>query len=313
MSRRLIIGILAVLVIGAIGGTVVLLMDRLGNGDGTTTPFGSLSESDTGGQNVVDPTADTDNDGLINASEAVWGTDPNNPDTDGDGFADGEEVENNHNPTVAGPDDVLPEGFQPGRDITPLSGSGIAIDDLFAENLDLSGGNEHLTEKYRAAYPEEQRTTETLGAFAQQQNIVTKLPMVRDRGIVISDDNSPESISTYIREAGSLDIFANSLLYSEAVTELYTNNNPSTIRGMALVLRLHQDSLLDLSVPPAAVNYHKMRIGYAELLAATYEQMAMYANDPVKSVVGVRQLEAIDGTYYSLLVQEVSNLRKLSQ
>ncbi len=35
---------------------------------------------------------DTDSDGLSDADEAVWGTDPRNPDTDGDGYSDGMEV-----------------------------------------------------------------------------------------------------------------------------------------------------------------------------------------------------------------------------
>ncbi|MBI2057810.1 MAG: hypothetical protein HYT63_02405, partial [Candidatus Yanofskybacteria bacterium] len=43
---------------------------------------------------------DFDHDGLKNAEEAVWGSDPYNPDTDGDGYLDGEEVFSDHNPLV---------------------------------------------------------------------------------------------------------------------------------------------------------------------------------------------------------------------
>jgi hypothetical protein len=48
--------------------------------------------------NPLDPTddncdpLDSDNDGLTDLEEPVWGTDPFNPDTDGDGLLDGEEV-----------------------------------------------------------------------------------------------------------------------------------------------------------------------------------------------------------------------------
>ena len=41
---------------------------------------------------ATDPNGDPDHDGLTNAAEAFWGTDPNNPDTDGDGLPDGTEV-----------------------------------------------------------------------------------------------------------------------------------------------------------------------------------------------------------------------------
>ena len=45
---------------------------------------------------------DTDNDGLDDYSESLFGTDPNNPDTDGDGYLDGEEVNNGYNPLGEG-------------------------------------------------------------------------------------------------------------------------------------------------------------------------------------------------------------------
>ena len=46
---------------------------------------------------------DSDGDGLSNEEEIIiWGTDPNNPDTDGDGYFDGDEVEKGYNPNGEG-------------------------------------------------------------------------------------------------------------------------------------------------------------------------------------------------------------------
>ena len=45
---------------------------------------------------------DADGDGLLNWEEALWGTDPDNPDTDGDSFSDGTEVKNGYNPSGQG-------------------------------------------------------------------------------------------------------------------------------------------------------------------------------------------------------------------
>ncbi|HYU65024.1 MAG TPA: thrombospondin type 3 repeat-containing protein [Candidatus Paceibacterota bacterium] len=50
---------------------------------------------------------DVDKDGLTNAEESFWNTDFQNPDTDGDGFKDGEEVASGHDPTVPGPNDKI--------------------------------------------------------------------------------------------------------------------------------------------------------------------------------------------------------------
>jgi hypothetical protein len=47
------------------------------------------------------PGIDRDNDGLTDAEEALFGTDPLNPDTDGDGFQDGAEVKSGYDPAAA--------------------------------------------------------------------------------------------------------------------------------------------------------------------------------------------------------------------
>jgi len=54
-------------------------------------------------ENPLDAALDFDGDGLTNLEEYQNGTDPNNPDTDGDGFSDGYEVHTLHtDPTKAG-------------------------------------------------------------------------------------------------------------------------------------------------------------------------------------------------------------------
>jgi hypothetical protein len=50
-----------------------------------------IGAPEIGGQPVVDPVLDDDGDGLNNLQEALIGTDPENPDTDGDGVSDSEE------------------------------------------------------------------------------------------------------------------------------------------------------------------------------------------------------------------------------
>ncbi|MDA1168887.1 MAG: hypothetical protein O3A36_00950 [bacterium] len=55
--------------------------------------------------------ADPDNDGLTNAEERYYGTDPNIPDTDGDSYLDGDEVRNGYNPLGSGKLDSDNDGF----------------------------------------------------------------------------------------------------------------------------------------------------------------------------------------------------------
>jgi gliding motility-associated-like protein len=123
------------------------------DGDGITNPNETLLGTDpnnpdtdgdgindgtevTNGSNPLDPcdpvstsldcTLDSDGDGISNAQEGVIGTDPNNPDSDGDGINDGVEVNNSSNPldpcdpnkvgVECNPGILVPTGFSPNGD-----------------------------------------------------------------------------------------------------------------------------------------------------------------------------------------------------
>ena len=55
-------------------------------------------------QTLAAPAADEDKDGLSDQLELKLETDQNNPDTDGDGYKDGEEIANGYNPLVGNRD-----------------------------------------------------------------------------------------------------------------------------------------------------------------------------------------------------------------
>ena len=57
---------------------------------------------DLGGFGGAGSFKDSDKDGLFDEEESVYGTNVNNPDTDGDGYKDGEEVDGGFNPTGSG-------------------------------------------------------------------------------------------------------------------------------------------------------------------------------------------------------------------
>lgn len=83
-----------------IGGVVVLRTQGIGAQmltEGKKVLFPIASE----------PDADPDGDGLKNWQEETYKTDPRNPDTDGDGYLDGEEVASGYNPAIPAPNDAL--------------------------------------------------------------------------------------------------------------------------------------------------------------------------------------------------------------
>ena len=93
----------------------------------------------------VDIALDLDRDGLLSDVEAEMGTDPNDPDSDGDEWSDGDEVDQNTDPLSADSkpyyggyqidachEDVQPTGFQMGDVIENLQAK-----DQFGDTVEL--------------------------------------------------------------------------------------------------------------------------------------------------------------------------------
>ena len=313
MSRRLIIGILVVLILGVLGGTVVFIVQRFGGQQPVTstgtadTP--SLTAAQEGGQQVVDPQGDSDNDGLPNAQEIIWGTDPDNPDSDGDGFTDGEEVASNHNPTVVGPNDLLPQGFLPRVDIQPDATQPVAIEQLFATRVDLfPHDGRNLTNEYNARFSESERSTETAVIFAKEQGIITALPAVSDTNIPFTNNDSRLTLGHYLDMANAYTSLLDATTVGEIFSDLFDNNNVSSAAGMAVYVTDYQAELRITPVPPSAANLHKLLLGFTEVLRATYTQMTAYNDDPIKAMNAIYQLEILDQQYVPLIRNEIRRL-----
>ncbi len=74
----------------------------------TPTPIEPVTGSVSPFSTTVTPGVDSDSDGLTDVEETiVYGTDPHLPDTDGDGFLDGNEVFHRYNPNGTAPADLL--------------------------------------------------------------------------------------------------------------------------------------------------------------------------------------------------------------
>jgi hypothetical protein len=122
------------LVTAVSSGTVVIQADNDGGTAIATVPV-NLGGANVGGIPVSwlllhghkpnDPLVaqeDPDRDGLTNLQEFQAGTDPNNPDTDGDGLSDGDEVNKYHtNPLLPDTDgDGIPDGLEVQTGTNPL-------------------------------------------------------------------------------------------------------------------------------------------------------------------------------------------------
>lgn len=315
MPRRLIIGILVMLIIGIVGGTVAFVVQRLrqgGSGSTSSGEQGTLEPATAGPQQIANPTGDDDGDGLKNVDEVLWGTNSRVADSDSDGTPDGAEVTANRNPTVAGPSDALPANFQPGRDQRPLAEAPLKADQFFAANLDLSGPKENLTQAYEGRFSTAERNEDTLTQFLQAQPVITQLPAINQGALTIAQQSGPRTLALYLDTIDSPSVLSDQLALSRALNTLYSSNDTSGIEALRTPLRLYQEDLQRLVVPPEAVELHKLLLGYSALRDATLQQITAWPTDRVKALLGLRQLNASTAQYMPLLQQEISRLRTLS-
>src|SRR3989344_6434284 len=87
---------------------------------------------------------DWDDDGLSNKEESYWDTDSDIPDTDEDGFLDGEEVASGHDPLIPGPDDLLPTKENLTQKMSYLTLAGLYEGSLKSENPDFENSINEL-------------------------------------------------------------------------------------------------------------------------------------------------------------------------
>jgi hypothetical protein len=85
------------------------------------------------GQNIAD---DPDQDGLTTAEERLYGTDPSERDTDGDGYTDGVEVRGGYNPLKKAPGDkIVYEDNTPNTSQETTGKGGDNLTDIVSEKL----------------------------------------------------------------------------------------------------------------------------------------------------------------------------------
>jgi hypothetical protein len=141
---------------------------------------------------------DSDNDALLDWEEALRGTDPENPDTDGDGTQDGAEVASGRDPKVAGPDDSIET-------------VAATLDAKLSAEYAASRNKGTLTDQFAQSFAEQYVSLKADGGFTRedQQNLLGTLSGIAEGGggalssryradlIPALADTSAESLARY--------------------------------------------------------------------------------------------------------------------
>ena len=165
---------------------------------------------------------DSDADGLKNWEETLRGTDPQNPDTDGDGVQDGKEVASNRNPLLKGPNDERAEIF--------------SVEAARAQEMQDPLGA--ATAQFRQAYlsrgkPYDQFSEEERNAltFAAITPAVQILPRPYAASDMRTTDNSSAAQAQYLNQVGETlnQTFAQVSESAVALFQDYTASNDGSL------------------------------------------------------------------------------------
>lgn len=145
---------------------------------------------------------DDDRDGLQNWEEQIYGTDPHNPDTDGDGTPDAEEIKLGRNPLIKGPNDgsATPQA-QPAKKQT--EGPRPNLTQALFDELMQSGGVQALTQKGGAPAIAQfltQRIDTLVSAGQIKQTSPTNFPTT---AIKISPSTDANSVKAYLNQVAT--------------------------------------------------------------------------------------------------------------
>ena len=306
MSRRVAIVIAIIIILSILIAIGLFFVSSLNKQQDTSQTSGNNSQTALpgGGTTSVDPLGDPDNDGLTNAQESLWGTNPNNPDTDKDGYNDGKEVANCHNPLVPAPNDKLENckvGSSIGATPTP-SGKATSTDAFFPTPVKKIADNVNLTQAYATAVKDSDKSPVTFSQFIANQPLETGLPPVNDAVIKSAPDTTAD-ISQYMNTAGDLDSLSDKARLTIALNDFFQYRSTYGFTTLAEAVEAFQSRIRLVPVPKSALQYDKTLLAYTQLLSATFRQIADFSNDQIKAMVAIRQLDAIDRQYYPQLVQ----------
>jgi len=229
---------------------------------------------------------DKDSDGLKDWEEVLWGTDPHNPDTDGDGMNDGDEVNDGRSPLVKGR----------GERAESTSGANLQVE----ENLT-------QTDKFSRAFFEEylkirQQTGTNLNSITQE-NLVKELlenqqpfsfKTYSESDLFIQQDSSNMALKNYGNAVGKAFIKnplppgqKNEIEIFEAAV---TSERSQDLAQLSPIIDSYKATLKDLisiSVPRDVVFAHLNLINSIYAITESLEKMRSFFSDPLASLPGI--------------------------
>jgi len=226
----------------------------------------------------IEKEGDTDSDGLYNWEEILWQTDVINPDTDGDGLNDGDEIKQNRNPLLAGPDDVL------------YDNSGLVLPGLLDEEIsDVKQKFYSDFLKQRGEQIREATLQSLVKNFDNEEFINEKKYSLSN--LKTSSQNDEEFLREYGNTMGTVfSRYANTKDYPYDEMEIFRRaieksdfSNLPKLEFVSIMYNNIANDLLAITAPMSAAENHLMLVNGYYMLSKTTDAMRFLLEDPLRS------------------------------
>jgi hypothetical protein len=256
---------------------------------------------------------DSDEDGLRDWEEALWKTDPNNPDTDKDGYSDSEETRLGYNPVNA----LSNPNTGKKAEKTPILASPTSADPNQYKNSNLTQGfAKAISSPIKDPSQLEQTglsnpfslLDETTGQGLLQfiNGFYVQIP---EGEIKTRDDNSYESIQKYFGEIEKA--IPNNLYVEENEEEILKNAmETSDFSKINEYIKHFEQTINNLKVieaPSDFLEFHKREAELITSLKIVYENIKEINTDPLKTILALQEYPKIRKEMWEL-TQNFANI-----
>ncbi len=211
---------------------------------------------------------DSDLDSLSNAKEKIYGTSPLNPDTDGDGYLDGDEVAHGYNPLVAG-------------------------DAKLVQRKNLSITIQYFLWARREKKLADPKLDQNLiNDFFNARPGLTTISLIKDNSIHIIADNSPAAIRGYLAGLNKISLPEGMVSYQK-IARHYSSKNINLLKDLLNKIELAEIDLKSLKTPPAAKEIQRRYLTIIKAFYNMFSDLQYYQKDPLKIELNVRKAQAL--------------------
>jgi hypothetical protein len=247
---------------------------------------------------------DSDNDGLKDWEEALWKTDPSNPDTDGDNTPDGQEIKENRNPLLAGENDKL-ENPKLGKAETSVNEPS-SLTDVFSQQF---FSNYLSLKEQGGGQISEQDKQELVTSFLEATNSLGQSPkeFYAKSDLKIDSEETKESVKEY---GNNLAVIIKKYFDPIPETEMTIlqkslgNGNEAGLKNLEQIAAAYRNSakeIILLETPASFADSHLNLANYFYNISQEISAMQKTFEDPMRALLAFKQYQKDSSNAYQIL------------